>query len=436
MSFMDLITNIMRNNAAQEQQQRELDVMKPYREAQIASLNMDRQYKQSQIDKSKQDLANEQALRDAINQAAGLQRTPATDTFTPQPELPSYLSGVPTSAQQPFSPAVKPLSQKHLQDLIQQEIGGTAPQSATPFEMPSNISPMIQAYAQGQRPSGSTVMKQPTIKEAFNSQGVQNALMQVDPKAYLNYMQKTEAIDPLTMLLYRDYLGGNREELKNTRQDARLDKTQAFQSAENDKKIAAQELRQAKQLANMWGMLDKRLEYSEMAKNNKRMTPSAIKDLTENDKNLNGVDFAIKLLKGEDVSGAIGDESATGIKGYLPQAVLNRIDPKGVDTRAAIANIGSLEIKNRSGAAVTAAEMPRLAPFIPSATDDRETALKKLNQFRRNFANEVNNVRNYYVESGYNLDESRTPNKQPASPKASTGGKPKSWEDYKRMKGQ
>lgn len=37
-------------------------------------------------------------------------------------------------------------------------------------------------------------------------------------------------------------------------------------------------------------------------------------------------------------------------------------------------------IHDRSGAAVTAAEFPRLA-FIPSPTDDAETVQKKLRQF-------------------------------------------------------
>lgn len=87
---------------------------------------------------------------------------------------------------------------------------------------------------------------------------------------------------------------------------------------------------------------------------------------------------AMTLTEGKDVGTAKGDAAATGWKGFLPQSVLNRIDPSGVDTRAEIADIGSLKIHDRSGAAVTVSESPRLMPFIPNATDSREAAQKKL----------------------------------------------------------
>lgn len=57
-------------------------------------------------------------------------------------------------------------------------------------------------------------------------------------------------------------------------------------------------------------------------------------------------------------------------------------DPKGNDVRAAIANIGSLIIHDRSGAAVTASETPRLQPFVPLVTDSADTAKKKLIRLR------------------------------------------------------
>jgi hypothetical protein len=61
-----------------------------------------------------------------------------------------------------------------------------------------------------------------------------------------------------------------------------------------------------------------------------------------------------------------------------PQAALNRMDPKGVAARAAITNLGSAILHDRSGAAVTAAEFPRLQPFIPSMEDSYDTARTKL----------------------------------------------------------
>ena len=73
---------------------------------------------------------------------------------------------------------------------------------------------------------------------------------------------------------------------------------------------------------------------------------------------------------------------AVGWKGLTPDFALNRADPEGTVARAKLSNIGSLKIHERSGAAVTAAETPRLKPFIPSISDDYETALKKLKDLR------------------------------------------------------
>lgn len=73
---------------------------------------------------------------------------------------------------------------------------------------------------------------------------------------------------------------------------------------------------------------------------------------------------------------------AVGLKGLTPDIALNRMDPAGTAARASIADIGSLKIHDRSGAAVTASETPRLKPFIPSISDDYDTALTKLKRMR------------------------------------------------------
>lgn len=74
--------------------------------------------------------------------------------------------------------------------------------------------------------------------------------------------------------------------------------------------------------------------------------------------------------------------NAVGWKGLTPDFALNRLDPEGTVARASLADIGSLKIHERSGAAVTASETPRLRPFIPSISDDYETALTKLKRMR------------------------------------------------------
>jgi hypothetical protein len=97
-----------------------------------------------------------------------------------------------------------------------------------------------------------------------------------------------------------------------------------------------------------------------------------------------------------------GDADATGWKGYLPNAVLNRTDPKGTTARALIADIGSLKVHDRSGAAVSASESPRLMPFIPLTTDDDATVTKKLTNFKNEYMNILNDMGQVYSpENGY-----------------------------------
>lgn len=121
----------------------------------------------------------------------------------------------------------------------------------------------------------------------------------------------------------------------------------------------------------------------------------------------NQIDRALTLLSGENIGnpkegGMEGDKSATGFKGMLPQAILNRVDPKGVATRAEIADIGSLKIHDRSGAAVTISEAPRLMPFIPTATDDAATVEKKLRRLKLEIENESKAMGEFYgKDQGY-----------------------------------
>lgn len=148
--------------------------------------------------------------------------------------------------------------------------------------------------------------------------------------------------------------------------------------------------------------------------------PAAQKAMVENTQSLSKVETAIQLLEGNDVGGMKGDKQATGAKGYLPNQVLNRIDPQGVDARAQIADIGSLIIHDRSGAAVTASEFPRLAPFIPTEKDDNATALKKLRRFKQIYEAEQAAMGDVYnEETGYRAPQRPV---QPAKAPAVSGG--------------
>jgi hypothetical protein len=140
-------------------------------------------------------------------------------------------------------------------------------------------------------------------------------------------------------------------------------------------------------------------------------TPVAQK-LLENQNNLYNVRKALALTQGHTVDDVEGDASATGYKGFLPNAVLQRVDPQGVATRAEIANIGSMIIHDRSGAAVTAAETPRLMPFIPTATDDEGAVQTKLKRFVNEYERIQNETKDYFTESGF-----KVPNLASAMPK-------------------
>lgn len=137
----------------------------------------------------------------------------------------------------------------------------------------------------------------------------------------------------------------------------------------------------------------------------KALPAGAASGLLENHRNLRRAEDALSLLQGNDVGTATGDKNATGIKGYLPNSVLQRFDPSGVDTRAAIADLGSLVVHDRSGAAVTAAEFPRLAPFIPQASDSPDAAQKKLENFKRVYQTTNEDAREFYRASGYNVPD-------------------------------
>lgn len=110
---------------------------------------------------------------------------------------------------------------------------------------------------------------------------------------------------------------------------------------------------------------------------------------------------------------------AFGIKNYLGDAIRQRTDPKGIEGRALVADIGSMKVHDRSGAAVTASETPRLLPFIPSATDDPKTIQKKVGLFKKEIeAMQQDITSTYSSEQGYKPFGSKLPQPAPANPGA------------------
>jgi len=77
---------------------------------------------------------------------------------------------------------------------------------------------------------------------------------------------------------------------------------------------------------------------------------------------------------------------SVGLHMNIPAVIMDRQDPEGVGLRALVADIGSLKLHDRSGAAIGVAEWPRLKPFIPQITDPPGAIKAKLDNFRREYA--------------------------------------------------
>lgn len=113
--------------------------------------------------------------------------------------------------------------------------------------------------------------------------------------------------------------------------------------------------------------------------------------VAQNRAQLKLIDDALgELAKHPDAVGmkrAIGDviPPLGGVADFINQ----RQDPGGVAARAQIANVGSWQIKDRSGAAVTISEFPRLAPFVPRVGDTPQTIRIKLQKLREGIEEET-----------------------------------------------
>ena len=126
---------------------------------------------------------------------------------------------------------------------------------------------------------------------------------------------------------------------------------------------------------------------------------------------LNKVDRTEKLVN--------ENPDAIGIlKSMTPDAVLNRADPKGTATRAALAELAATKVHDLSGAAVSASEFGRLKKFLPQQNDDAATAKTKLDGMRAEIQDIMQMTNSIYGESqGYkgipNLNEQKSTGKIP-----------------------
>lgn len=120
----------------------------------------------------------------------------------------------------------------------------------------------------------------------------------------------------------------------------------------------------------------------------------------ENNKSIDTIDKALGQLSANPDAIGLTKGAVAGIPG-VGQNLINWWNPGGVEARALVSNIGSMVIHDRSGATVTAAETPRLRPFIPSATDSAVDAAKKLKLFKAEYQKMQLEIKDYAASQGY-----------------------------------
>lgn len=120
-------------------------------------------------------------------------------------------------------------------------------------------------------------------------------------------------------------------------------------------------------------------------------------ELSENISALHSIQQAQQMMS------AKGADDHFGLMRGAQNAIgmANRFDKSGTEVRSLIANLGSQQIKLRSGAAVTASEWPRLAPWIPSIHDSPDEIRVKLQKMGEVIADETNARTQYYQQQGY-----------------------------------
>jgi hypothetical protein len=141
-----------------------------------------------------------------------------------------------------------------------------------------------------------------------------------------------------------------------------------------------------------------------------------VQTVLDNEKSLGVIDDALAHLeKNPDAVGSVNAiPGATWVRNHVTGT------DEDVNTRASIADIGSLTIRDRSGAAVSAAEFPRIRPFIPSETDTPQAARVKLARMRQIIAEEnALYLANFGPDQGYLPIRTSAPGTRPAP----TGGK-------------
>jgi hypothetical protein len=256
-----------------------------------------------------------------------------------------------------------------------------APVKAVPAKLPSRES-VLAATMKGMRIPGNE-----KAAELWN-RGMSDELSREDAQAARK--AEKEALLAHQRQIEIDRLEAKREDAQRRSEDTRLSieqRAQAAKDADATKRLIAGMVREV-------GMARIAAKGDGDGKDKLKNLPSAqAKAWTENNKSIKFIDDAI--------SGAEKYPQAFGLKNALGNTIMSRMDPKGVEARALVGNIGSLKVHDRSGAAVTAAEAPRLVNFIPQPTDDHPTVVKKLRLFQQEYKRMQDEIVDLAETQGY-----------------------------------
>jgi len=92
---------------------------------------------------------------------------------------------------------------------------------------------------------------------------------------------------------------------------------------------------------------------------------------------------ALNIMVDDAIEGVTNNPGAFGLKTLAPNLAVDYLDPKNTDTRLLVDRLSSMQIKNFSGAAVSAHEQERLNKFLPRSGEDAGTVTKKLRNYKR-----------------------------------------------------
>jgi hypothetical protein len=243
----------------------------------------------------------------------------------------------------------------------------------------------------------SSMEDNPMLNKAMMLSGLETSKAQglIDDTVYVPALKELEALPDDTIALRqfskqkKTQLLGVKENMKyqmptaNAQLQAQATQANAQLGAETQRRgqdISAETQRGGQQFNYDLGMqrLENDRQKSALTGLKQPVIPAAIQSAYVGNKTaLEKINSALAMVEKK--------PNAFGLKNMAGDAIMQRLDADGVDARAMISDIASLKIHDRSGAAVTAAEMPRLKPFIPNTTDTDATIKTKLNNFKKEY---------------------------------------------------